>query len=325
MTRGYGYDASSRLCALPCGVSGFRSVRSPFTAKERDAETGTANGNDYFGARYYASSMGRFLSPDPYAGSMNPSFPQSFNRYIYAANNPLRFTDPTGLDCVYMNDAGDAAESVDHHSNSRECGKNGGDWVGGYTQEDWVGYDATKDKFTIGSVYNGNVGMTGATAPHGSGFWATAFGCTGNCTGSTSYIDFWTLQGQLAPTGTSVTDLLVWATNQTSIPSWNPNIAWSGGQGLGSMGATSWYVQWATRSKWSGPGGYGTPRDDADWSFIAHDFQYAMTHNTYPGINVDPLHMAPGGPQLQKINQQLCDHSAVGNAFFSNFSDWGCH
>ena len=32
-----------------------------FTGKERDSESG----NDYFGARYYASSMGRMLSPDP--------------------------------------------------------------------------------------------------------------------------------------------------------------------------------------------------------------------------------------------------------------------
>jgi len=31
-----------------------------FTGKERDSESG----NDYFGARYYASSMGRFFSPD---------------------------------------------------------------------------------------------------------------------------------------------------------------------------------------------------------------------------------------------------------------------
>ena len=31
-----------------------------FTGKERD----TKSGNDYFGARYYASSMGRFMSPD---------------------------------------------------------------------------------------------------------------------------------------------------------------------------------------------------------------------------------------------------------------------
>lgn len=33
---------------------------SHYTGKERDTESG----NDYFGARYYASSMGRFMSPD---------------------------------------------------------------------------------------------------------------------------------------------------------------------------------------------------------------------------------------------------------------------
>ena len=70
-----------------------------FTGKERDAESG----NDYFGARYYASSMGRFMSPDPVVITterlMNPQQP---NLYAYVANNPLRFIDPTGeiLQCV---------------------------------------------------------------------------------------------------------------------------------------------------------------------------------------------------------------------------------
>lgn len=67
------------------------------TGKERDAESGL----DYFGARYYASSMGRMMSPDwsakaepvPYAKLDNP---QSLNLYAYVGNNPLRFTDPTG-------------------------------------------------------------------------------------------------------------------------------------------------------------------------------------------------------------------------------------
>jgi RHS repeat-associated protein len=68
-----------------------------FTGKERDAESG----NDYFGARYYASTMGRFLSPDwgakeepvPYARLDDP---QSLNLYSYVRNSPLLRTDPDG-------------------------------------------------------------------------------------------------------------------------------------------------------------------------------------------------------------------------------------
>jgi len=65
-------------------------VRQKFTSKERDSETGL----DYFKARYYSSSLGRFTSPDSFGGlKVNP---QSLNRYGYVHNNPLRFTDPTG-------------------------------------------------------------------------------------------------------------------------------------------------------------------------------------------------------------------------------------
>jgi RHS repeat-associated protein len=72
-----------------------------FTGKERDQESG----NDYFGARYYASTMGRFLSPDPLLNSGRPDDPQTWNRYSYTLNNPLRYTDPLGLyvwgSCAY--------------------------------------------------------------------------------------------------------------------------------------------------------------------------------------------------------------------------------
>ncbi len=69
-----------------------------FTGKERDVESG----NDYFGARYYNSTTGRFLSldwsaksdePVPYAKLDNP---QSLNLYAYAADNPLRYVDADG-------------------------------------------------------------------------------------------------------------------------------------------------------------------------------------------------------------------------------------
>ncbi len=81
-----------------------------FTGKERDTESG----NDYFGARYYGSNMGRFMSPDysddddgpvsiPY---YNPSNPQSLNLYSYVHNNPLVNTDPDGHDCIYADGNG---------------------------------------------------------------------------------------------------------------------------------------------------------------------------------------------------------------------------
>jgi RHS repeat-associated protein len=69
------------------------SVRQGFTGYEEDAETGL----DYAQARYYADGQGRFTAVDPLMASANPANPQTFNRYSYALNNPLRYTDPTGL------------------------------------------------------------------------------------------------------------------------------------------------------------------------------------------------------------------------------------
>ena len=64
-----------------------------FTGKERDVETGL----DYFGARYYGSKIGRFTTTDPvYTWQENLVDPQRWNRYAYARNNPLRYTDPDG-------------------------------------------------------------------------------------------------------------------------------------------------------------------------------------------------------------------------------------
>jgi RHS repeat-associated protein len=124
----HNYD-SEPLFAYACAFWASR-----FTGKERDTESG----NDYFGARYYGSSMGRFLSPDPQGNSYADfSNPQSWNMYAYVLNNPLKFTDPTGMYCYYgdtdfsseqgQKDQNDATQ-WDYNSNSGECGKNGGQW-----------------------------------------------------------------------------------------------------------------------------------------------------------------------------------------------------
>jgi RHS repeat-associated protein len=92
------------------GYSGGDGVRQQFTQKERDIETGL----DYFLARYYSSTQGRFTSPDEFTGGPvelfdfsadaadNPTFyadlsqPQSLNKYHYCLNNPLNYVDPNG-------------------------------------------------------------------------------------------------------------------------------------------------------------------------------------------------------------------------------------
>ena len=74
-------------------VSDVRFAISHFTGKERDSESG----NDYFGARYYASTMGRFLSPDPIRiSSAHLENPQRWNEYAYGLNNPLINVDIDG-------------------------------------------------------------------------------------------------------------------------------------------------------------------------------------------------------------------------------------
>jgi RHS repeat-associated protein len=47
--------------------------------------------------RAYDPDTGRMMSADPYVQS--PGYSQSFNRFAYVFNNPLRFTDPSGY-CV---------------------------------------------------------------------------------------------------------------------------------------------------------------------------------------------------------------------------------
>ena len=80
--------------SLPAYSSGD-GVRQQFTEKERDIETGL----DYFEARYYGSTLGRFTSTDPILITPERLIdPQEINRYQYGRNNPLRFTDPTGED-----------------------------------------------------------------------------------------------------------------------------------------------------------------------------------------------------------------------------------
>ena len=49
----------------------------------------------YYGARFYDGALGRFISPDTIVPE--PGNPQALNRYAYVLNNPVRYTDSTGM------------------------------------------------------------------------------------------------------------------------------------------------------------------------------------------------------------------------------------
>jgi len=70
-----------------------------FTGHERDyisaVNTESTDYLDYMHARYYAPTLGRFLSVDP-GKDWAPGQPQSWNMYAYVRNNPVNRTDPTG-------------------------------------------------------------------------------------------------------------------------------------------------------------------------------------------------------------------------------------
>src|SRR6266436_2365428 len=88
------YDGAYAPFGEPYAQSGTTDLN--FTGMDQDSVSGLYD----FPAREY-SIQGRWPSPDP-AGlaAVDPSNPQSWNRYAYVLNNPLNAVDPLGLnDC----------------------------------------------------------------------------------------------------------------------------------------------------------------------------------------------------------------------------------
>ena len=64
-----------------------------YTGHEEDPVTGLV----YMQQRYYDPDSGRFISTDSMPTTVDGG---NFNRYWYAADNPYRYTDPTGMACT---------------------------------------------------------------------------------------------------------------------------------------------------------------------------------------------------------------------------------
>jgi RHS repeat-associated protein len=124
-------------------------VYQKFTQKERDNETGL----DYFLARYYSSTQGRFTSPDPILiSSQQIVNPQSWNLYSYVNNNPLAYLDPTGMERVRLGQHSD--EEIDRLRKEKEQQIKQGKKDGTLTKEQRKQLEA--ERKTLGLEKEGN-------------------------------------------------------------------------------------------------------------------------------------------------------------------------
>jgi RHS repeat-associated protein len=94
------YPYGETLRAYTTGGVGDRYM---FTEKERDSETNL----DYFGARYYSSSILRWLVPDP----LTEKYP-GWSPYNYTLGNPLRYIDPDGKDVWEIDSTGTVVNRI---------------------------------------------------------------------------------------------------------------------------------------------------------------------------------------------------------------------
>lgn len=84
------FDANYDAWGLQTVAKNSIGFRRGYTGHEMLPEYGLINMN----GRLYDPLLGRFLSPDNYV--QQPDNSQSFNRYSYCLNNPLKYTDPDG-------------------------------------------------------------------------------------------------------------------------------------------------------------------------------------------------------------------------------------
>ena len=96
-----------------------------------------------YGARFYSSKLGRFLSAD----TIVPDWanPQSLNRYAYTYNNPLKYVDPTGHEACYgtTHNIGTGQGDISQadcwalQATISTIGQTGVDVGGNWTKTDW--------------------------------------------------------------------------------------------------------------------------------------------------------------------------------------------
>jgi RHS repeat-associated protein len=284
----------SAVCA-----TAVRFSRYQFPGKERDTESG----NDYFGARYYASSMGRFMSPDHPLIDQHPENPQSWNLYAYARNNPLINIDPTGLGCV--TDLGQGSDK-DHESvefnnsiSSDDCANQHGTWVPGDVSANNTG--AYRDS-------NGNINFQATTNTGGNVYYSSfVSGAQTDANGvgpgaSIAHASADWLSSQIVGGG-SLDQMMSFAARRMEPRGGGDLMALLAGPGF-SLDAPD---------NWAGPGGMGTPQGQGDWAAMAHDYNF-LTNGITIGSYFNPFISRATARALIQSDNNLIGHAGGAQA-----------
>ena len=149
-----GRNTNRRMRYMPFGEeeTSTRENRIKFGTYVRDEISGL----DYAKRRYYSSELGRFISPDPYIGSIRLDDPDSWNRYAYCGNDPINRIDPHGTSfCGWS--CWDSCVQINCPQHPYGYGGwNYGDWSGG-----WDGTGGGWDDGGGGGTGGGGGGDTG--------------------------------------------------------------------------------------------------------------------------------------------------------------------
>lgn len=132
-----------------------------FTGHEHQPQFALINMN----GRMYDPATGRMISPDNYVQS--PYYSQSFNRYTYCFNNPLKFIDPTGMLTQKQWDDFLDKLNQENSGSGKGFGANGGYYS--YSGGGFSAFGSQSEAFGAGAAYMNHFNSWGqgsaATSP----------------------------------------------------------------------------------------------------------------------------------------------------------------
>ncbi len=182
--------------------------------------------------RVYDPWTGRFLSPDPIL--QQPANSQNYNRYSYALNNPLKYTDPSG----YSYKPDDWNSGATFNGTGRGGSSNGGGGVWGWNESSYYRNGRDGPDYSNSNLYSG-VGDDYTYAGGGEYFNIS----TGEFVGYDEvFQNYITPHSTILPINTNLNSIETGQKNGVE-GTWYTTSSWEPQQRIGNVGSKDFSVQ----------------------------------------------------------------------------------